>query len=83
MRMIYTLLFSAAIAVGCGALPVAPSGPEDCEAACGNLAEMQCPGWDPECVEMCEAVNDEQGITMNTQCIIAADSCAAVELCFR
>ncbi|MCP4674321.1 MAG: hypothetical protein GY854_02145 [Deltaproteobacteria bacterium] len=69
---------------------------EDCDAACANLARLQCPGWegssgadeqygtedDISCVEVCEELLEEPTMTLYPLCTSKATSCEQVEKCF-
>ena len=72
------------------------STPDDCRAACANLARLQCPGWegspgadetfgtedDKSCEEVCREVMDLGETTLYPKCTAKAESCEAVEACF-
>jgi hypothetical protein len=72
-------------------------GPEDCAAACDNLARLQCPGWegssgadeeygtkdDESCELVCSVIVGESTATLYPICTAKAETCEAVELCFE
>ena len=71
--------------------------PDDCAAACENLARLGCPGAqgspgkdetfgtedDVPCVEVCEEIMRTPPVSIHPNCVAAAKSCDAVERCFR
>lgn len=70
--------------------------PDDCHAACDNLAKLGCPGAegspgpdeeygtqdDVSCAEVCQNVMEEGGISMHPACVASADNCSEADECF-
>ena len=75
--------------VGCTAVDVPhrpPADPSGCPAACERLRELGCPEGDPTpegapCEAVCREVQASQLGVIDTQCLIAAPSCAAAGEC--
>ena len=89
------LLWFASYLSGCGA--VGPAGdPDNCEAACERLAELQCDGWrgspgrdrewgtadDADCETICRDVV-KTGIPMNQKCVARVATCEELGGCLQ
>ena len=69
--------------------------PADCVAACNNMEDLDCDGWqgspgedeefgtedDVPCDEVCKMIAEESSGEMFPGCVAAADSCEAVDAC--
>lgn len=107
LGIVAMLLFIALLVMTCPSCgpytptpPVDPEAgtPEDCPAACANLEELQCPGWegapgpdgeygtedDTSCTEVCiTLMESDPSMTLFPVCTARAASCEEVDTCFE
>ena len=63
--------------------PPAPlDTPHSCEAACVNLERLGCDSYTPECIDVCLNVISEPGISMHSECVSEAKTCAQSDAYF-
>jgi hypothetical protein len=70
----------------CGCTINYPESPDGCPAACARLGVLSCEAGKPTpdgatCEQVCSNVQASGLNRINTECIAAADSCAAAEEC--
>lgn len=62
------------------------AGPDGCRRWCAHAAEMHCAAardtpFGGKCVDVCASIQNGGIVSFNLDCRIAADTCAAAELC--
>lgn len=82
-----TLLIALCVASACACVPkppprVAPTG-ETWRDVCANLARLGDPaGREPDCAEQLESVHNVGVISMEPECLLAAETRAQLDQCF-
>lgn len=62
------------------------AGPDGCKRWCAHAAELHCAAardtpFGGKCVDVCTSIQNGGIVSFNLDCRIAADTCAAAELC--